>query len=220
MKKVTGVLSALLGAGLVASITLNVCYYRKFNDEKGKKIKQAAAAKKAKPETKKRIDKSKTVPRPLIVKKTGSYSAKSAYIEFNTDPDQLRNLKKEQISVSPSLPFELSFDHYRYVRIKADFQPETSYRFTIRKGLENKEGGKLEYDAEFQIRFPALPTGLKTLSSGLVFPQKRANRILPLEICNLNEIRVKVLHLYENNLLRFSSEPDWDGEITLLIVIE
>ena len=216
MKKTTGVLSALLGAGLVASITMNVCYYRENQAVKAKKFQQKAAAKKVKSKTKVKNIKQKTAPSPLIVEHSGVYNSNTAYIRFNTDPENLVGLKKEHISVSPALPFELSRDHYSYVKIKAAFQPETSYRFTVRKGLENDKGGKLEYDAEFQIRFPARPTILKTLSRGVVFPEKRANRILPLEICNLDEIRIKVLHLYENNLLRFSAKPDWSGDIRAL----
>ena len=34
MKKMTGVLSAFLGAGLISSITLNVCLFREFKAEK------------------------------------------------------------------------------------------------------------------------------------------------------------------------------------------
>ena len=162
------------------------------------------------------MKKSKPEIRPLIVKKTGRYDKNTAFIEFNSDPEKLRGLKKEQITITPALPFTISWDHYSYVKLNAEFQPETTYRFTVRKGVANDDGRKLEYDAEFQIRFPARPTVLSALSSGLVFPQKRANRILPLEICNLDTIKVKVLHLYENNLLRFSAEPDWDGDIKAL----
>ncbi|MBR4663775.1 MAG: hypothetical protein IKO93_07870, partial [Lentisphaeria bacterium] len=215
MNKVTGVLSALLGAGLIASITLNVCYYQKFQEEKANKIKQTAAVKKARFKTKARMKKSEPEIRPLIVKKTGMYSENSAFIEFNTDPEKMRGLKKEQITISPALPFTI-FHSYCYVTLHAEFQPETTYRFTVHKGVANDDGRKLEYDAEFQIRFPARPTVLSALSSGLVFPQKRANRMLPLEICNLDTIKVQVLHLYENNLLRFSAEPDWDGDIKAL----
>ena len=216
MKKTTGVLLALLGAGLIASVTLNVCYYRQSKVEKVKKFQRKEMPKKFKNRTKGKNTKQKSAPSPVIVERTGVYNSDTAYIRFNTDPENLVDLKKEHISISPALPFELTKDHYSYVMVKAAFQPETSYRFIVRKGLENVEGGKLEYDAEFQIRFPALPTILKTLSRGVVFPEKRANRVLPLEICNLDEIRISVLHLYENNLLRFSAKPDWSGDIRAL----
>ena len=216
MNKVTGVLSALLGAGLIASITLNVCYYRKFEADKINQIKRAAAVRRPKNKTNEQIKTTKTEVRPLIVERTGQYDANTAFIEFNTDPGELQNMTKEKISVFPNLPFKVTLDHYSYVKIHADFQPETAYRFIVRKGVENSEGRKLEYDAEFQIRFSARPTELKALSSGLVFPLKRTNRILPLEICNLDEIQVRVLHLYENNLLRFSMEPNWHGYIKAL----
>ncbi len=216
MNKVTGVLSALLGAGLIASITLNVCYHRKFQENKVNAARQAGAVKKAGIKTKARMKKSKPEIRPLIVEKTGRYDGNTAFIEFNTDPEKLRGIKKEQITITPALPFTISWDHYSYVKINAEFQPETAYRFTVRKGVTDDEGRKLEYDAEFQIRFPARPTMLSALSSGLVFPQKRANRFLPLELCNLDTIKVQVLHLYENNLLRFSAQPDWNGDIKAL----
>ena len=99
MNKVTGVLSALLGAGLIASITLNVCYYRKFKEDKANAVRQAAAVKKARFKTKARMAKSTPDIRPLIVKTTGRYNENTAFIEFDTDPEKLRGLKKEQISI-------------------------------------------------------------------------------------------------------------------------
>ena len=166
MNKVTGVLSALLGAGLIASITLNVCYHRKFKEDKANAVRQAAAVKKARFKTKARIRKSKPENLPLIVKNTGRYDENTAYIEFNADPAKLSGLKKEQISISPALPFTISSNHFCYVRINAEFQPETTYRFTVRKGVTDDDGRKLDYDAEFRIRFPAKPTVLSALSSG------------------------------------------------------
>ena len=220
MKKITVVLSALFGAVLVASITLNLAFYRKFASEKQLRIqKNAEIRKKAALHKKVQIKNPEPVP-PLYVKTSGAYGNKTVYVRFNLPirgtTSGWANLSKEMISIQPALPFTLRSDSYDPIEIKADFQPETTYSFLLRKGLATRNGSKLQYDAGFKIRFPALPTRLKTLSSGLIFPVNRSSRTLPLELCNLDKIRITVLKLYENNLLRFSAVADWSGEIKAL----
>ena len=221
MKKTTGVLSALIGAVLVSSITLNVCLYRAFIAEKQIRAKIVSLNRKKAARShknKKTLPEKKTVSRSLQVEETGRYGFKSVYVRLHGNENQtLVNLDREMISIQPALPFKLrSESWYNHILIDADFQPETVYSFLVRKGLKNENDASLQYDAAFKIRFPALPTSLKVLSGGLIFPQKRAARILPLELCNTDEIRVTVLRLYENNLLRFSTQSDWNGNVKAL----
>lgn len=222
MQKMTGVLSALLGAGLIASITLNVCLFREFKAEKQvrklqNKEKKIIRTLKTENETAKPAKKAVIQqPEPLVFREAEREGREKVFIRLSSYPHELVNLNKKMITVQPAVPFEFVDDYYTRIGIKADFQPETTYRFTVLKGLADKSGGKLDYNAEFEIRFPALPSSMKALSGGLIFPDKRANRILPLEICNVDEIQVRILKLYENNLLRFSMETRWDGGIHAL----
>ena len=224
MKKMTGVLSALLGAGLVASITLNVCLVREVKSEK--QIRKLQKKEKKIVKTGKKTAIKTTIgqikkpsvsqPDPLVFIDAAREENGKVFIRLSSFPHELVNLDKKMITIQPELPFEFVNDYYTRLGIKADFQPETTYRFTLRKGLADKSGGKLDYNAEFEIRFPALPSSMNALSSGLIFPDKRANRILPLEICNIDKIQVRILKLYENNLLRFSMKSNWLGEIPAL----
>jgi len=214
MKRITGVLSALLGAGLAASITLNVCFYQKISGGKTVRTKQKTAHPKKYGQKRKAPVKKASKPAPLSVKKTGHREFSEVYIRFNGSDHNFINLSPKSISIQPAIPFKISNESYwDHVLVKADFQPETEYLFTLRKGLENDEGRKLDYDAVFKIRFPARKTSVKALVSGLIFPLKRTNRTVPLEICNADSIQVTVLKLYENNLLRFSMEKNWDDNI-------
>ena len=215
MKKITGVLSALLGAAFAASITLNFCFYHKFSAEKNARTRQLSAGLK---KVNKNVQNIKNNVSPsLALRQTGRYGYKTVYARFNADNLDFTNLSKDLIVVKPALPFTVGSDPCGdHIKIRADFQPETVYQILIRRGLETATGGRLEYDAEFRIGFPALPASLKALSGGLIFPAKRINRMLPLELCNLDAIQVTVLKLYENNLLRFSAQTDWSGSIKAL----
>ena len=214
-KMMTGALSALFGTILVSSLTLNFCFYQKFSAEKKAGLKKQVC-RQAKNQNQGRQNKPDEK-RFLALEKTGHYGHQTVYARFHNDHSELVNLSPGMISIQPQIPFKLrSEPWYDHVLIDADFQPETTYTFLIRKGLEDTKDGKLEYDAVFRIRFPALPTRIKTLSEGLVLPIKRLNRTLPLEICNTDRIQIQVFRLYENNLLRFSAKSDWYGNVKAL----
>ena len=221
MNKSTGLLSALLGAGLVASITLNFCFYRNYTAGKQTRQKQLSARPKKGVPRKRfpavRAEEPPRTPSALFLSRTGRSGYKMVYARFSADDPEFTNLSPKMITVKPDLPFTVINDpDWNHIQIKADFQPETEYTFLLRKGLSTKNKERLEYDAEFKIRFPAMETSLKPLTGGVVFPLGRANQTLPLELCNTEKIEVSVLRLYENNLLRFAISTDWYGNIKAL----
>ena len=226
MNKITGLLSALLGAGLVASITLNFCFYRDYSAGKQNRMKQEAAARKKaaskksasalSPAVSRKPPKPETPP-ALLLYRTGHSGYNMVYARFTHDETHFANLSPKMITVKPALPFEVSSDpDWNHIKIKADFQPETEYTFLLHKGLETTDGLRLLYDAEFTINFPERPTSLKPLTDGLVFPLGRTNQTLPLELSNTEEIQVTIYRLYENNLLRFPTRADWYGNMKAL----
>ncbi|MBQ9335908.1 MAG: hypothetical protein IJS14_01255 [Lentisphaeria bacterium] len=238
MKKITGVLSALLGAGLIASLTLNYCFYRKLSTPDPKLSQRAPRAKKvrkynkkAKDETvtlaellarheKKTKQKQKKQPDPVIIVSFSHFiSNTEVRIELSESVSGRsvtpNNLSKDYIRVSPEVPFSLN-TVYGGFSIEGDFEPEKEYTFFIKKGLIDGHG-EMKDNAEIRLKSPAMPTAIRLLTSGLVFPDKRANRTLPLQVSNSDRITVTLIRLYENNLGRYDIRANyWSDSIAAL----
>lgn len=194
MKKLTGVLFALLGTGLAASVALNVSHYCGA-DKTGKNVK---TRKVSAPVKKKKAAKPAETEKELILKNVQASWAYSdtVALEFNTYYP-IDNLENIGLTISPAVPYSLSSQSGN-LYIHGGFQPETTYSFQLKSGMKSTNGEVLKYDAAFQFKMPALRPSLNCKSAGMVFPLSRKNQTLPLECVNLDELNVTVVRLHEN----------------------
>ena len=85
--------------------------------------------------------------------KHSSYDAyeKRVNVRFNTNEDVL--LTEKDIRITPALSFHLA-NTYGGFAVSGDFKPETQYSFLLKKGIRDKDGKTMEYDAAFKVRIP------------------------------------------------------------------
>lgn len=205
MKKLTGVLFALLGTGLAASVALNVCHYYGANKPKKNVKPRKMSAPAAKPDAAKNAESDKE----LILKDVRSswHDSNTVALEFNTGAWMVIPADNA-LTIRPYVPFRLSSESGKLF-IHGDFQPETTYSFQLKRGLKSTAGEELKYDAAFQFKTPALQSELQCKSSGRIFPLFRKNQTLPLEIVNLDELKITVVKLHENKIAQFWRP--WEG---------
>ena len=141
--------------------------------------------------------------------KHSSYDAyeKRVNVRFNTNEDVL--LTEKDIRITPALSFHLA-NTYGGFAVSGDFKPETQYSFLLKKGIRDKDGKTMEYDAAFKVRIPPMRTSVKFLSEGPYFPRGRKNTILPLELVNVDKLTISLSKYYKNNLPAFHLNS-WEG---------
>lgn len=141
--------------------------------------------------------------------KHSSYDAyeKRVNVRFNTNEDVL--LTEKDIRITPALSFHLA-NTYGGFAVSGDFKPETQYSFLLKKGIRDKSGKTLGYDAAFKVWIPQMRTSVKFLSEGPYFPRGRRNTILPLELVNVDKLTISLSKYYKNNLPAFHLNS-WEG---------
>ncbi len=203
MKKNTLILSLLAGTALAASVTLNIAL---FSQLKSERLQKAARV----PE-----NKEKTLPAAVKKNRPGEFFLRDA----NVPPWEPRGVRlrfscdswiplpsgTEFLSVTPAVPYRVLPESGGWL-LKGDFQPETVYDFTLKKGLRAENGAELRQDAAFRVKMPPLRPSVSFLSSGLLFPRKQKEWNLPLELANVSTLSVTLLKLHENNLGIYSPE--------------
>ena len=118
-------------------------------------------------------------------------------------------LTEKDIRITPALSFHLANVHGGFA-VSGDFKPETQYSFLLKKGIRDKSGKTLGYDAAFKVRIPPMRTSVKFLSEGPYFPRGRKNTILPLELVNVDKLTISLSKYYKNNLPAFHLNS-WEG---------
>lgn len=207
--KMTLLLRLFVAVFLLASVALNVHFLTA-----GKKAPELCAAIMPKPDTQQKTavkeeKKLSAAPVQKLHWKQSSYDAydKQVNVHFNTDEEILATEK--DIQVTPALPVRLGYAYGGFA-VLGDFKPETQYSFLLKKGIRDKSGKTLEYDAVFKIWIPPMRTSVRFLSEGPYFPRGRKNTILPLELVNVDKLTISLSKYYKNNLPAFHMNS-WEG---------
>ena len=203
MKINTLILSLSAVTALTVSVAYNVVLYSQLKTERLQKVVRTPEAKE-----KKAISAEKGESASEFFLKSAQvrpWEPRSIRLEFSCDAGIPVPPENGFLTVTPSVPFRVSPEYNAWV-LNGDFEPEKGYEFTLKKGLRAENGAELRQDASFRVKMPALRPSAEFLSSGLLFPRKQKECILPLELTNVSILSVTLLKLYENNLALFSTE--------------
>jgi uncharacterized protein YfaS (alpha-2-macroglobulin family) len=131
---------------------------------------------------------------------------------FFTDPLSKQDLK--------GLIELIDFEGYTLKTNKnvVNIYPETDFpenvKGTIHKEIKNFEGKTLSEDVTFNwMPAPTIPV-VKLLKSGTILPDSK-NLILPFCAVNINAVEMRIIKIYEQNILSFLQDNSMDGSHNL-----
>ncbi|NLA23337.1 MAG: hypothetical protein GX879_00050 [Bacteroidales bacterium] len=78
-----------------------------------------------------------------------------------------------------------------------------SYDLTVSKGIKNIKSKQFEKDYNTSIYFPLNKPQIKSVASGTILPESDAGLVLPFEAVNLKAVDVRIIKIFENNILYF-----------------
>ena len=108
------------------------------------------------------------------------------------------------IEVSPKVDYQVRVG-YSYVTLAGDFQPGSLYDVELLKGLPSAEGVPLEEASVRRVLIPNFDPSVSFKSPGL-YMSLGGNRVLPLEIMNVDEVEVRVHKVFDNNIVHLLNE--------------
>ncbi len=147
---------------------------------------------------KKAVEESKTKDFEVRAIKPSMFGASpSIEIEFNKgiELDKI----KGYIDISPKLDFYAE-DDYQGISLKGDFVPGNSYDIEVLKGMPSTDGSTLRETTKQTIVIPDYNPALEFKVPGLYMPLK-GNQNIPVEATNVDQIKVKVHRVYDNNIV-------------------
>ncbi len=129
------------------------------------------------------------------------------YLEINfSDP-----LKKDQVfdglvTIDGSGPLNFAAEG-NVLKVYFDNVIEGSAKVEIFQGIESEDGIKLKENFSEMVIFAQLKPELRVLNKGVILPDSK-NLTYNFEAVNLKAITVRVVKIYENNILQFLQENE------------
>ncbi|OHD14421.1 MAG: hypothetical protein A2Y41_14000 [Spirochaetes bacterium GWB1_36_13] len=118
------------------------------------------------------------------------------------DPKEL----DKNLFISPSLPFKIETE-FQYAVIKADFEPNTTYELTLKKGTLSKSGKILEKDSVHKITIQDISPFVDFSDFGSVLPLK-GPKVISISTTNYDEFDLAVTEIYKSNLVHYLQQND------------
>ncbi len=110
---------------------------------------------------------------------------------------------KDYITVTPSVKYSVETDNQSFTLKSDEFDVKQKYDVTIHEGLKGELGGKLKYEYSQQVSFGKLRPSIKFQDQKSVYLSGRGSRDIQVSIINVPKVKVKVVKIYENNILNF-----------------
>ncbi|MDR2424173.1 MAG: Ig-like domain-containing protein [Prevotellaceae bacterium] len=82
---------------------------------------------------------------------------------------------------------------------------------SIFEGLKSANGGKFGKNHVSELMFESSDPEVKFLSKGNILPTTEVGTVLPFQAVSLKSVTVKIIKIYENNILQFLQVNDLDG---------
>ena len=132
----------------------------------------------------------------------GSNAGKPSLLVKANRPLALENILKlititptvEQLSVSTNTKGQLT--------INGEFKPEMLYTVTLKKGILSLNNKALKENYVEEVKSGKIRTVLQFTTSGLFLPIDRCTS-LPVTVCNVPKVKVKISRVFVNNYLNF-----------------
>ena len=84
-----------------------------------------------------------------------------------------------------------------------------TYEVEIKKGMPGAIGGQLKYPTAQQISFGELNPSVQFLDRKATYLSAQGFRNLAVRIINIDQVKIRVTKIYENNILKFISNSHY-----------
>lgn len=108
------------------------------------------------------------------------------------------------IEVDPQVDFIVT-DSWRGMRLKGAFEPGERYEVRFLPGLAAEGGQHLGREISRRVTVPDLPADVEFSTSG-IYLSARGNRMVPLDVTNVGQVKVRVWKVFPNNVVHFMRE--------------
>ncbi|MEL7147366.1 MAG: hypothetical protein AAFO69_13415, partial [Bacteroidota bacterium] len=113
---------------------------------------------------------------------------------------------KDFISITPKVSFEVETTASGLTIKSDDFNASGRYKVTVKEGLKGKYGGKLKSDFVKEISFGELRPEIAFENDRSIYLSAKGTKNIKVRIINVNEVKVQVAKLYENNIQPFEKK--------------
>ncbi len=145
--------------------------------------------------------------------KVAQYPEQYLQIQFTDPLDESQNLQG-LISVEgiSGLRFVINDN---IIKVYAGEHVNGTKKVFVYQGIKNILGYKLLEDNQFELAFEAIKPAVRMLGKGTILPSGKKGLILPFEAVNLKAVDVTIIKIYENNILQFLQNNEFDGNYNL-----
>ena len=129
----------------------------------------------------------------------GSEGTVSIYTTQGVKEEGIKNF----LSINPKVFYEVEvFPDYFLIKSE-DFMMEQKYEITIKKGLQGKVGGELRSEYSQPLSFGEVEPSIRFNDPGEFYVSGKGSRNIDVSIINVPNVNVRIIKIYENNLVSF-----------------
>ncbi len=122
-----------------------------------------------------------------------------------------QNNWKQWIQIVPKIPFTVSI-HQNQLAIQAEFIQNQSYNIKIHKGLTSSLGFTLQEDYSTTAQFGEIGKFIKFANQNALYLNAKGNKKVGLHILNVEQFKVRVYKVFENNLTAFMKNNEYNDD--------
>ncbi len=89
------------------------------------------------------------------------------------------------------------------IKVYLPVRQKGTKKIYLEKGIQNILGYKFNKRKELEVTFEDLKPAVRLLGEGVIIPSTDKGLIFPFQAVNLNAVDVKIIQIYENNVLQF-----------------
>jgi uncharacterized protein YfaS (alpha-2-macroglobulin family) len=130
------------------------------------------------------------------------YDGVQGWIRVRTSQEVDAAAAKGFVTVEPVRDYTIQSDGQSFT-LRGKFEPGTSFRLHIAKGLESVLGGKTQNDYDADIFIGNIPPSFRFLSESGLYMLMSGQRTLEIKTININKLNIRVSQVFQNNLVFF-----------------
>ena len=149
----------------------------------------------------------------VIDVKTEHFPEQHAVIVFS-DPVREDQLLKGLINIRDSKnPKYIITDNT--IKVIPEQRLERTHKLTVYKAVQNIHGKRLNEDFSSDLNFRMLNPELQTTGEGVILPTNTHGLVVPFKAVNLRAVDVRIIKIYNNNILQFLQDNDLAGSSSI-----
>lgn len=149
----------------------------------------------------------------LMSSKVIQYPNQYLQLQFTDPLDETQNLRG-LISITGISGLRYVIND-NIIKVYADERINNIRKVFVYEGIKNILGYKLIGDQNFKLAFEAIKPAVRMVGKGTILPSGDKGLVLPFEAVNLKAVDVIIIKIYENNILQFLQDNEFDGNYNL-----